>query len=92
MERVLHNVVDLPASGRSAVEAIIGHALRDDQQLYIVALDAAVDPTEAVRGETWNELEGIIAEARENVRQAGLSPAELERNVDQACNEVRYGK
>ena len=73
----MHNVGDLPSPERSAVEAIIGHALRDDQQLYIVALDAAVEPTAAVRRQAWNELEEIIVEAHDNVRDSGVAPKSL---------------
>lgn len=89
MDKLLYNVGDLPSPERSAVEAIIGHALRDDQQLYIVALDAAVEPTESTRREAWSELEEIIAESHHNVR---VSPEELERTIDETCDEVRYGK
>jgi hypothetical protein len=92
MDKLLHNVGDLPFPERSAVEAIIGHSLRDDQQLYIVALDAAVEPAEPTRREAWNEIEEIIAESHQNVRQSGVSQEELERTIDQACDEVRYGK
>jgi hypothetical protein len=92
MDKVLHNVGDLPSPERSAVEAIIGHTLRDDQQLYIVALDAAVEPTEATRRVAWSELEEIIAESHQNVRQSGVSQAELERTIDETCDEVRHGK
>jgi len=92
MDKLLHNVGDLPSPERSAVEAIIGHALRDDQQLYIVALDAAVEPTKVTRREAWSELEEIIAESHQNVRQSGVSHEELERTIDETCDEVRYGK
>ena len=92
MDKLLHSVSDLPSPERSAVEAIIGHTLRDDQQLYIVALDAAVEPTEATRHEAWGELEEIFAESHHNVRQSGVSPEELERTIDETCDEVRYGK
>jgi hypothetical protein len=92
MDKLLHNVGDLPSHERSAVEAIIGQSLRDDQQLYIVALDAAVEPSVAVRRKAWNELEAIIAEAQQNVRDSGVSPEEIERTIDEACDEVRYGK
>ena len=92
MDKLVHNVGDLPFPERSAVEAIIGHALRDDQQLVIVALDAAVAPAANVRRQAWNELEAIIAEAHQNVRDTGVTPEELERTIDEACNEVRYGK
>ena len=92
MDKLLHSVSDLPSPERSAVEAIIGHTLRDDQQLYIVALDAAVEPAEATRQEAWSELEEIIAESHQNVRQSGVSQEELERTIDESCDEVRYGK
>jgi hypothetical protein len=92
MDKLLRNVGDLPTPERSAVEAIIGHTLRDDQQLYIVALDAAIEPTEATRREAWSELEEIIAESHQNVRQSGVSQEELERTIDETCDEVRYGK
>jgi hypothetical protein len=91
MDKLLHNVGDLPSPERFAVESIIGHALRDDQQLYIVALDAAAVPTTAVRRQAWHELEEIIAEVHDNVRTSGISPEELEQTIDEACNEVRYG-
>jgi hypothetical protein len=92
MDKQFHNVGDLPSSERSAVETIIGHSLRDDQQLYIVALDAAVEPTERVRLQAWNEIEEIIAETHQNVRQSGVSQEDLERTIDETCDEVRYGK
>lgn len=91
MDKLLQNVGDLPTPARSAVEALMGHALRDDQQLYIVALDAAEAPAAADRQAAWSELEAIIADAHGQVRQSGLSPAELEQTVDEACRQTRYG-
>jgi hypothetical protein len=91
MNRLLHNVGELPAAERSAIEAIIGHTLRDDQQLYIVALDAASQPAAEVRQQAWHELEKIIAEAHNNVRTSGVTPEEFEQTIDEACKEVRYG-
>ena len=92
MDKLLHNVGDLSFPERSAVEAILGHALRDDQQFYIVTVDSTVEPTQDIRREAWNELATIINEAHANVRQAGIAPDELERAIDQACNDVRYGE
>lgn len=92
MDKLLHNVGELPFPERSAVEAIIGYTLRDDQQLYIVAVDAAVEPADTDRRQAWSELEAIIADAHDNVRGAGVAPEELERMIDQSCDEVRYRK
>ena len=90
MDKSLHNVGELSAPDRSAVEGLVGHPLRDDQQLYIVALDVATPPS-VERRAAWRELQAIIAEAHENVRQAGVTPDELEQAIDQACHDVRYG-
>jgi hypothetical protein len=91
MDKLLHNVGDLPSPERFAVESIIGHALRDDQQLYIVALDAAAQLAAEVRRHAWSELEEIIAEAHSNVCTSGVAPQQLEQTIDEACNEVRDG-
>jgi hypothetical protein len=92
MDNSLHNVADLPFPERSAVESLLGHPLRDDQQLYIVALDSAVEPTATDRRQAWSELEEVLLESHQNVRDSGVSQEELERTIDQACDDVRYGK
>jgi hypothetical protein len=92
MDKYLHNVADLPTSQRSVVESIIGHSLHDDQQLYIVALDAAVTPSADVRRQAWHELQEIISEAQQNVRDSNISPEELERTIDEASDQIRYGE
>jgi hypothetical protein len=92
MDELLHNVSDLPSTQRSVIESIIGHALRDDQQLFIAAIDAAVEPAAAVRQKAWDELQEIITEAHENVLGSGVTPEALDQTIDEACNEVRYGE
>lgn len=91
MEKSVHNVGELSAPARSAVEGLVGHPLRDDQQLFIVAIDAACTPT-AERQGAWRDLQSILAESHENVRQSGVANDELDRAIDKACYEVRYGK
>jgi hypothetical protein len=92
MDKLLQNAGDLPASARSAVESLMGHALRDDQPVYIVALDAAKEPPAQQRREALNDLQEIMDEMHANVRKTGISADEVERTIDQACDEVRYGK
>ena len=91
MNTSLHNVGELSGPARSTVEGLMGHPLRDNQQLYIVAVDATVAPA-AERHAAWQELQSIIAESHENVRQFGASEAELESAIDEACHDVRYGR
>jgi hypothetical protein len=70
----------------------MGHALRDDQPVYIVALDTATEPPPEQRRQAWADLQEIMAEMQASVLQSGLSPEELDRVIDEECEEVRYGK
>jgi hypothetical protein len=91
MEKLLHNVSELPAPTRSAVEGLMGHPLRDSQQLYIVAIDEPLEPTLETRREAWIELQGMMAEMREAAGRSGLASDKIERIIDESCEEVRYG-
>lgn len=90
MEKPLHNVHDLPGPTRSAVESLVG-PLRDDQQLYIVAIDRASETASAERHATWQEVQKLIDVMQENVRRSGISADELDRLIDRECSAVRYG-
>lgn len=92
MDKLLHNVGKLPGPTRSAVENLVGHALQDDQNLYIVALNATKEPSITERQAAWSELEAIIAEAKDNVRQTAEPAESLDQVIDEACNDARYGK
>ena len=66
METVVHNIRDLSGNERSAAEQLVGHALRENQQLVIqvVTLDLGVPPSGARAGEAklpdWcNVYEGL---------------------------------
>ncbi len=91
METGLHNVADLADSTRRTVEALIGHPLRNDQRIYIAALNAASEPTPEQRSEAWRNLESIADEMRAHARNSGLAVEEVEQIIDEACDEVRYG-
>jgi mevalonate kinase len=91
MDKTLHSVADLPAAARAAVEALIGQPLRDNQHVYILALDR-IEPAAEDRGQTSDELTDILNEAHENVRKSGVPTEEIERLIDAACDDVRYGK
>jgi hypothetical protein len=41
METVIHNVGEMSASGRSAAETLVGHALAANQRLVIQVVEAA---------------------------------------------------
>ena len=43
METVVRNVRDLPQNDRSALERVVGHQLRDSQQLVIQVMSVSLD-------------------------------------------------
>lgn len=53
METVVHNIRDLSGNERSAAEQLVGHPLRENQQLVIqvVSLDVDTTPSDAETGE-----------------------------------------
>jgi hypothetical protein len=91
MEKHLHNVEELAASTRSVVEDLMGRPLRDDEQVYIVAIERGADPSIDQRKQAWGELNEILAEIREHVTLARTSTADVERTIDEECHDVRYG-
>jgi hypothetical protein len=78
METVVHNIRDLTGDERTAAEQLVGHALRENQQLVIqvVTLDLGVAPSCGIAGEAklpeWcNVYEGLsdaeIAEIEKSI-------------------------
>ncbi|HVA50555.1 MAG TPA: hypothetical protein VNH11_29690 [Pirellulales bacterium] len=91
MERCLHNVSDLSADARSAVEAIVGHPLSGGDVLYIAALGVKTEPAAAEQCAAWDELESIIGQMQQHAAQAGLSPEQIDEVIDSESAAVRYG-
>lgn len=91
MENHWYNVGELSAGARSAVEGLMGRALRDDERVYIVAVAAGTDPSTDQRRRAWEELQEMLAETQGHARQSGVAAEEMERAIEEACRDVRYG-
>ena len=102
MEKSFHNVSDLSADARSLVESLIGHPLPDHQAFYIVTLDdvtldgVTLDDSGGLpqeqRDQAWQELEAMMGEMQRSVKASGRSDEEIDRLIDETCEEVRYGR
>jgi hypothetical protein len=92
MDKSLHNVSDLPQADRSAVEAIVGHPLQNDDVLYIATLRVETEPTVAERNAAWDDLMSIIADVHQHVATSGMSPEQIDTLIDSECAAVRYGR
>ncbi|HEY4234606.1 MAG TPA: hypothetical protein VGM76_14325 [Lacipirellulaceae bacterium] len=91
MDTFLQNVGDLPSPARAAVEGLIGHPLRDDQQLYIAAFGSSAEPASDSRNKSWDDLQLIISDMRKNLPQSGAPSERIEQVIDEECDAVRYG-
>lgn len=91
MERSLHNVSDLSADARSAVEAIVGHPLASGDVLYIAALGVSTEPAPLEQRAAWDELESIIGQMQRSAAGAGLSSEQIDEAIDSESAAVRYG-
>ena len=92
MEKSSHNVGDLPAATRAAVESLVGHPLRNDEVLYIATMGLETGPTAAERNAAWDELESIISEMQQHAAKSGLSPEQIDELIDSESAAVRYGR
>lgn len=74
METVIRTVGDIPASDRSALERVVGHQLRESQQLVIQVVSLAVPPADATTGDSlpdWCDVyEGLSPERVDEIDAA----------------------
>ena len=91
METVVHNIRDLKGNERSAAEQLVGHTLREGQQLVIqvVNIDLSTPETDkpGPHGHTdvpdwWNIYEGLSDEEIDRLDQAIRQRANLTRTFE----------
>lgn len=77
METITHNVRDLAATERSTVERLVGHSLRENQQLIIQVVSIDLTPTDSPNGSQGDELpdwckvhEGLTDEQIANIEKS----------------------
>ena len=88
MEGSLYNVADIPNAARSAIEGLVGHALANDDVLYIAALGSSVAPA-AERDAAWDEVESIIVQTQRSAAGSGLTTDQIDALLDAECDAVR---
>lgn len=87
METVVHNVRDLEATDRSAVERLVGHSVQQNQRLVIQVTDIDVSvapeaqPHQRQSGvpDWWNIYEGLSDDEIEKLDHAIRQRADLTR-------------
>lgn len=92
MEKSLHNVSNLSQEARTLLESLVGHPLSESQAFYIVTLDPDLEPSAQQRDSAWDELKAMMADMQRGTGASGLSDAEIDRLIDETCEEVRYSR
>ena len=81
---------DLSPVAKQVLEALLGRHLRDDEEVAIWVSSPHDAPSGQPRREAWDELNrhlDLIASKAD-----GVPAEELERLVDDVCDEVRHGR
>ncbi len=86
METIIRHVRDLGSSERSALEHLVGHSLRDSQQLIIQVVNTEPQPAAGSVKDTlpeWcNVYEGLSDEEIAGVEQTVLRRADFSRKFE----------
>jgi hypothetical protein len=89
METIIRHVRDLGDSERSTLEQLVGHALRENQQLVIQVMTlsvphhgAATPPADATLPEWCKVYEGLTDEEVAAVESVALQRADLTRSAE----------
>lgn len=91
MDNHLHQVAGLSNLTRSALEELLGRSLTNDEQVYIVALNPAIEKPTEVRREAWQRLETFLGAVRAQGEHVDTSALDVEKLIDDTCEQVRYG-
>jgi hypothetical protein len=84
-----HNVNDLPASGRAAIEQLLGHPLSGDQAVFIMAFKPDETPDPAIRASARARLEQMFTDQARRADEQGINAATVDEAVDEAMRHVR---
>ena len=85
-EQLVRRIDQLPLPARRAVEELLGRALADDEEVSIQASRPHDAPQGPARKEAWDRLSSHLDLMSSKVTDT----EELERIVDDACDEARH--
>lgn len=85
----VQNVKDLQDSGKRWLEGVLGHNLKESQQVFIMVFTPGVQPDEATRRQALAGVERTMAEVGKNLTDQGVTDEEFESAVDEAMEDVR---
>jgi hypothetical protein len=90
VETIVHNIRDLNAADRAALERMVGHLLKETQQVVVNVRDIEVEPTASAQHGTttgdvpdwWKIYEGLSDQEIDELDQAIRQRADLTRHFE----------
>lgn len=82
-----HKFGDLPSDAKATLEKLLGRHLADDDEVSIWASRPNAAPIGPARREAWHQLNEHLDLM---AAKAGEPAEEIERLVDEVCDEVRH--
>lgn len=89
---VVRKVKQLPSEEKRSLESLVGRALEDNQQVFILAFTPSLEPDEKARQEAMHGLAQTWEKVEKHMLQHGITDEEFDSAVDKAADEVRCGK
>jgi hemerythrin superfamily protein len=92
MESITRDVDKIESNERRVYEAVLGHALRENQQVLLRVIELHKEPNESVRRKAVEDFHELCTEGTENRQRQGISVEEADQALEEAIRAVRSQK
>jgi endonuclease V-like protein UPF0215 family len=92
MESITRDVNKIEPDERRVYEAVLGHTLRENQQIIIRVIELGVEPDEATRKAALRRATEIAQEGRAAAQAQGITPKEAEAVIEEGFRSTRSPK
>ena len=89
MESITRDVDKIESGERRVYEAVLGHALRGNQQVLLRVIELHKEPDESVRRKAMEDFHELCREGGENRERQGISVEEADQALEEAIRAVR---
>jgi len=92
MESITRDVDKIESSERRVYEAVLGHALRENQQVLLRVVELHQEPDECVRRKALEDFHELCRAGTGHRQRQGISVEEADQALEEAIRAVRSQK